>query len=244
MDTHGIDRRTFLRSATVSVLGAGLAGCGRNSNAAKPVDGRPPAALLRQNARGYYSWFTGGNTGFRAEKSFTYTQGDSQWMATSTAADGVRCLVKNVKTGTAGFELSLGALGDLETVRIGSRVETDGQGGRADETDLFYALYFDRDENETYYNWSTDPAGRQRFQGYGKDLEGVGIAPAGEPLTIDRGTELQLPRDNQHTLRKLQNGKIDAIGKSTPTALFVGVLGGGEGSRVAVIESLAINRRR
>lgn len=227
---EGIDRRTFIEATTISVLGAGLAGCTGPGNG--EGTGTEENAVVDAIAEtGYYSWFVEGGNGFRSTEPFDYEEGNARWVAEPTSDGAVRCRVKNVEKGTAGFELAVGTLGELDAVTIRSRSEADAK--------LFYALYLDKDDDGEFYKWK-DEGTRMSFVDYGNDLEGVGSFPAGETFAIEDDTELSLPKNKSATLAELRNGNVAGIDGTTATALYVGILGDRNEELAAVVEAVNV----
>lgn len=228
----GIDRRSVLEAATVTVIGAGLAGCMGPGSSASDYPGPSPEEMINNSESNYYSWFVEGGTGFRKTGPFLFKQNENKWMARATEDGGIRCLIENAGSGTAGFELSVGPLGEIDPLTIRSRSDGDAK--------VFYALYLDKDDNGEFYKWKDEGENRQRFTGYGKDKEAVGSAPSGEEITIESNTKLTFTGSKPTTLGELQQGKFQGIGSSTATALFVGVLSDASDKRELVIEDVDI----
>lgn len=226
----GIDRRSVLEAATVTVLGTGLAGCMGPGSSAGDYPGPSPEEMIENSENNYYSWFVEGGTGFRSTRSFRYTKNDNEWMARATADGGIRCRIENAGKGAAGFELSAGPLGEIDPLTIQSRPNGEAK--------VFYALYLDKDDNGEFYTWKDDGSNRQRFTGYGKDKEAVNSATAGKEITIDSDSTLTFTGSKETTLGEIQQGKFEGVGSSTATALFVGVLGNASDNRELVIENV------
>lgn len=228
----GIDRRSALKAATVTVLGTGLAGCMGQGNGSD--QGPSPKQIIENSEDNYYSWFVEGEKGFRSTRPFVYNpqKNDNLWRAQPTSDGGVRCRIENAGSGTAGFELSIGPLGEINSVTIQSRSGGDAK--------VFYALYLDKNDDGEFYKWKKTGDIRQRFTGYGKDKEAVSSFPAGKEITIDDDANLKFTGNKPTTLEELRQGKFQGIGGSTATALFVGVLGNASDNRELVIEDVDV----
>lgn len=230
--TGGIDRRTLLATGTATVLGAGLAGCMGGGNRDGNDQGPSPRQLIEQDDSSYYSLFVKGGTGYRTMTPFDVERKNERWMTQPTSDGGIRCRVENAGSGTAGFELSIGPLGDIDTITIRSRTERNAK--------VFYALYLDKDGDGEFYKWEQVTEDRQRFVEYGNDKEAVEAAPAGDPITIDEDAQLTFTGGKATTLGELQQGQFQGIGGSTATALYAGVLGNSSDNRELVIEDVDV----
>lgn len=230
--SRGIDRRSVLKATSVTVLGTGLAGCMGSGN--ESDQGPSPEQMIKNSEDNYYSWFVEGGKGFRSTRSFVYDpkKNNKLWRAQPTADGGVRCRIENAGNGTAGFELSIGPLGEIDSVTVRSRSNRDAK--------VFYALYLDKNDDGEFYKWEKTGANRQRFTGYGKDKEAVNSSPAGKDITIDDDAKLTFTGSKPTTLEELQQGQFQGIGGSTATALFVGVLGNTSDNRELVIEDVDV----
>lgn len=236
-----VSRRNVLRNAAIAsgaVLFGSPAVVGR-------VEGRQATLASEIEAHGHYSWFPLGPESWgRSSRPYDLREGDSRWLAEPESDGGVRCLGENLGTEppnrSTGFDVHLGRLAELEAVTVESRtLQTPRTTGPAV---LFLALYFDRDENGDFFVWESD-GDAERFVGLGDDDEGVVLSGASGELTIDGDTTFTIAEaETRTTLNELKSGSVEGVTGATNTALYVGVVNGGEGTDEVVVEDVRVRR--
>lgn len=186
-------------------------------------------------------------------------------MATPTPDGGIRTLVEGIDYApdvyqSAGFDLHLGPLGDILEIRIHTEAVESGES----RSRLVVALFFDEDENGTFFEWESTGE-TERWVGYGGDEMGLVTAYnyVGETVRIDEETTLGMVnrRSAWSTLRRLNEGVMewpDTLGENrsrksgesrgihadTDSAVYVGLADNGDGERVeAIVEDVVVLRR-
>lgn len=239
----GISRRRVLRNG---VLASGAVLFGSPSVVGRSAAGATQATLASKiETHGHYSWFPLGPESWgRSSRPYDRREGDSRWLAEPESDGGVRCLGENFETEppnrNAGFDVHLGRLGEIDAVTVESRtLQTPRTTGPAR---LFIALYFDRDEDGDFFEWESD-GDTERFAGLGEDDEGILVSGASGELTIDGDTTFTIAEtETRTTVDELKSGSVEGVTAETNTALYVGVINGGEGTDEVVVEDVRVQR--
>lgn len=229
----GVDRRSVLEAASVTILGAGLAGCMGSGGTDDPDTGPSLESKIENGERNYYSWFPQGEEGYRSPTPFEETYKNDKRLLVEPTTDGdLRCRVENAGTGTAGVEMAEWELGEIESVTIRSRSDRDAK--------IFFAIYLDRDNNGGFYTWE-QADNRQSFTGFGEDKEAVADFTAGHTATFDSDRSMTFSGGEPVTLEELQDGSKQGIGSTTKAAVFAGVQGNASDDRQAVLEDVEVH---
>jgi hypothetical protein len=246
MTTH--ERTTRRRLLRTGIVAAGAttfgvpAVAGGQSTTQRQQDGL--AAKVEND--GHYSWFPlERETWGRSDAPYDMEKGESRWLAEPEPDGGVRCLGRHLGTdtssGNTGFDLHLGALGDVETITVTSRTLRTSRDSPVAR--LFVGLYLDKDDNDDFFEWEAGD-GADSFVGFGDDDEGIVVREANEEFTIDGDTSFNLNRaGTEATLAELQAGRVEGITGDTNAALYVGVINEGEGTDEVVVEEVQVQRR-
>lgn len=215
---------------------------------------------------GHYAWFplSSGSwarqpTPYDIRRPHPIADGCSRWMATPTKTGSIRCLVENIDVSqtpqSAGFDLHLGRLGDIEEIRITSNVVQSGK----HYTNLAVALYLDENGNGDFFEWEPTNTEKEAYAGLGGDEEGVLTNSAGDQIIINDETNFYLlnRRSAAATMGMLKNGEINhrgdddgrrsgkdrGIDDDTNAAIYVGLVDTGDGNPVeAVVEDVTVER--
>jgi hypothetical protein len=159
---------------------------------------------------------------------------------------------------SAGFDLHLGRLGDIEEVRIPHQVIQSGQFN----VQLAVALYLDENEDGEFFAWEALDGDREGWNGFGGDEEAGKTIFAGDPVVIDDETQFRLFNRESATasLTQLKNDEIQWLGDAsknkpresgenrgidadTEAALYVGLVDNGDGEAIeAIVEDVAIEQ--
>lgn len=233
LGSGGVDRRSVLEAASVTILGAGLAGCMGSGGTDDPDTGPPLESKIENGDRNYYSWFPQSKEGYRSPTPFEETyENDKRLLVEPTTAGDLRCRVENADPGIAGVEMAEWQLGEIESVTIRSRSERDAK--------IFFAIYLDRDTNGEFYTWEQGAGNRQTFTGFGKDKEAVTDFTAGGTTRFDSDSSLTFSGGKPVTLEELQKGSKQGIGSTTKAAVYAGVQGNASDDRQAVLEDVEV----
>lgn len=204
--------------------------------------------------QGHYAWFALGQGHWARQHSpYDMQEGCSRWLAQPTENGGIRCFVKRIDVGglfpqSAGFDIHLGRLGDIEEIRIPHQVIQSGKLS----TEFAIGLYLDEDENGEFFIWEDPVDGREAFGGtLGGDEEAFQTMTAGEPVVIDSETNFRMVNraSAEATLGELQIGDIRyysdnnerdtgenrGIDGDTNAALYVGLVDDGYDQGIEVI---------
>lgn len=248
---NNISRRSVLRNGAVA-SGAVLFGATTVVGSSAAHDTRSQDNQDNQDtlaskieSHGHYAWFPlGPDSWGRSSSPYDMRDGDSRWLAQPNSDGGVRCLGRNLGTEppnrNTGFDVHLGRLGEIEAVTVESRtLQTPRTTGPAD---LFIGLYLDVDDNGEFFEWeATDDI--ENFVGLGEDDEGLLTTGASGELTIDGDTAFLIAdAETEATLDELKAGNVEGITGETATALYVGLVNGGEGTDEVVIEDVSVQR--
>lgn len=242
-DSTKVSRRSVLRNGAVAsgtVLFGGTALVG-NSVAEESQD----TLKSKIESHGHYAWFPMGPDSWgRSSTPFDMQEGESRWLAQPNSDGGVRCLGKNLGTEppnrNAGFDVHLGQLGEIKAVTVTARtLQTRRTTGPAV---LFLGLYLDKDDNGEFFEWEARD-GTESFVGLGGDDEGLATFGASGEVTIDDDTVFAIAgAETEATLDELQNGSVEGITEETASALYVGVVNGGEGTDEVVVDDVSVQR--
>lgn len=227
-------------------------------------DGSRTSLESRVSERGHYTWFAlGEGTWGRQRSPYDIRESCSRWMAEPTANGGIRCFVNDINVDpqaaeSAGFDLHLGPLGDVEEIRIPHEVVQSGQFN----AQLAVALYLDEDEDGEFFVWGDPNGERERWKGFGGDEEAGKTLFAGETVVIDDDTQFRLFNRDSATasLGQLKNGEIEWLGDAsknksresgenrgidgdTSAAIYVGLVDNGDESAIeAIIRDVIVER--
>lgn len=209
---------------------------------------------------GHFAWFAR-SAEYWGRQSTPYDRQAEcgRWTATPTPDGGLNLFVQNIDVSatqqSAGFDLHLGRLGDVDSVRIDSRVVREGRYS----TDLALALYLDEDENGEFTEWTTTGDGPDRWEGYGGDEEAVKTVPVTKTVVVDDDFNFRLlNRDSaEATLGELKRGEINyysddkgretgenrGIDADTNAAIYIGLVDTGQNDPVEiVVEDVTVER--
>lgn len=218
----------------------------------------------RISERGHYMWFAlGEGTWGRRRSPYDIQESCSRWMAEPTANGGIRCFVNDINVDpmaaeSAGFDLHLGPLEDIEEIRIPNEVIQSGQFN----AQLAVALFLDEDEDGEFFVWGDSNGERERWKGFGGDEEAGKTLFAGETVVIDDDTQFRLFNRDSATasLGQLKNGEIEWLGDAsknksresgenreidgdTNAAIYVGLVDNGDESAIeAIIQDVIVER--
>lgn len=243
MSRNSVSRRNVLRKGAVAsgaVLTGGTALVGRSA-----AQTNQTGLASKIESHGHYAWFPFGPDSWgRSGSPYDLQNGDGRWTASPESDGGVRCLVQSLGTEppnrNAGFDVHLGQLGEIERVALRARtVQTERTTGPAL---MFAALYLDTNENGEFFEWETTN-GADNWVGLGGDEEGIASYGASGEITIDGETTLGLVEaGTQATMDELKDGTVEGIDGETATAIYVGVVNGGEGTDEVVVDDLSVQR--
>lgn len=223
-----------------------------STNTATGTTREAASLAARIAADGHFAWFarSAGHWG-RQREPFDRRVDCSRWVTEPTAAGGLRVFVQGIDVDvtpqSAGFDLHLGRLGDVDAVRIDSRIVRAGRYS----TELALALYLDEDENGEFFEWTTTGDGADRWDGFGGDEEAANTVPITETVVVDDDFNFRLlNRDSaEATLGELKRGEINyysddegrdtgenrGIDGDTSAAIYVGLVDTGQGDPVEVV---------
>lgn len=238
-----ISRRSLLRKGAVAT---GAVVFGGTTVVGSSVAHDEQAGVVAQiEGHGHYAWFPLGRESWgRSTTPYDMQDGDSRWLAQPQSDGSVRCLAQNLGTEppnrNTGFDVHLGRLGTIETVAVTSRTLRTPRWGPAE---LFFGLYLDKDDSGEFGNWEPNDDGTESALGSETDDEGLLFLPASGEVTIDGDTVFRLINaGTEATLTELQEGTVEGISGETLTALYIGVINGGEGTDEVVIEDMRVSR--
>jgi hypothetical protein len=165
-------------------------------------------------------------------------------MAESQSDGSVRLLAQRLGTElpnrNTGFDVHLGRLGTIDSVTVTSRTL---QTPRWRPAQLFYGLYLDKDGSGEFGNWESNDDGTESALGAETDEEGLLLSAASGEMTIGGDTVFGLLyAETEASLTELQEGAIEGISGETLTALYIGVINGGEGTDEVVVEDMQVSR--
>lgn len=238
-----VSRRSVLRKGAVAT---GAIVCGGATAVGNAVaDDEQTGLVVQIENHGHYAWFPKGpETWGRSDTPYDMQDGESRWMGEPQSDGSVRLLAQNLGTEppnrNTGFDVHLGRLGTIETVTVTSRTL---QTPRWRPAELFYGLYLDKDDSGEFGNWEPNDDGTESFLGADTDDEGLLSSDASGEMTIDGDTVFDLLNaETEATLTELQEGTVEGISGDTLTALYIGVINGGEGTDEVVVEDMHVSR--
>jgi hypothetical protein len=241
-----VSRRGVLRAGTFAVGGVVLGGVGLRgvwTETGADPDQRGGALVSAVERHGHYSWFPHGPDSWgRSTAPFDGGDGESRWVAQPTDGGAIRCRVENLPAErNAGFDVHLGALGDVAEVTVVSQtVETQRTTGPAT---MFVGLFLDVDGDGEFFLWEDADGPTDGWVGLGDDEEGVLSSASGGELTLDADTEFFVVGTEQTaTLADLKRGDVEGVDGATAAALYVGVASSGEGTEEIVVEAVDVRR--
>lgn len=165
----------------------------------------------------------------RSDDPFDVTEGDGRWLAEPFDDGDIRLRVENDEPpGNAGIRLPLGRIGEVGRIEVDSTTVTSDGGG---DQFLGVAIYVDVDGDGDFFEYEPDD-GREAFADFGGDVEAIAGVPAGTEAAVGLDTEMELvpPGETVVTVADLHAGWVEGVGATTETAVYVGLLGSGDGN--------------